>query len=121
MADAMKPGDHGSTFAGNPLVCHAAQAVVDVIAEPAFLQAVTAKGERLRQGLRDALAGNRHVREVRGLGLICGIELDEVSDSCCFTIQASGCCAWFVLVESWTGPLTALSHVVTLMLNMGTF
>ena len=81
MADAMKPGDHGSTFAGNPLVCHAAQAVVDVIAEPAFLQAVTAKGERLRQGLREALAGNRHVREVRGLGLICGIELDEVSVS----------------------------------------
>jgi hypothetical protein len=33
----MAPGDHGSTFAGNPLVCHAANAVVDVISDPAFL------------------------------------------------------------------------------------
>lgn len=79
MAEVMKPGDHGSTFAGNPLVCHAACAVVDIVSEPAFLAGVTALGERLRSGLRKALEGNPHVKEVRGLGLICGIELDVVS------------------------------------------
>ena len=40
VADVMLPGDHGSTFAGNPLVCHAANAVVDVISDPAVLAGV---------------------------------------------------------------------------------
>ena len=79
IADVMAPGDHGSTFAGNPLVCHAANAVVDIIAEPSFLEGVTQKGERLRQGLRQALGSNPHVKEVRGLGLIVGVQLDTVS------------------------------------------
>mmetsp|Transcript_15393 Transcript_15393/g.43867 ORF Transcript_15393/g.43867 Transcript_15393/m.43867 type:complete len:459 (-) Transcript_15393:9-1385(-) len=76
VADAMSPGDHGSTFAGNPLVCHAACTVFDVINEPSFLEAVTAKGEALREGLRKVTAGNPHVKEVRGVGLICGVQLD---------------------------------------------
>ncbi len=44
VADVMLPGDHGSTFAGNPLVCHAANAVVDVISDPAFLSGVRVGG-----------------------------------------------------------------------------
>ncbi|BDA48110.1 Acetylornithine aminotransferase [Coccomyxa sp. Obi] len=79
VADAMAPGDHGSTFAGNPLVTAAADAVVDIIAQPAFLERVLALGERLRSGLRSALAGNAHVMEVRGLGLITGIQLDVMA------------------------------------------
>ena len=62
VADAMKPGDHGSTFAGNPLVCAAAVATFDIIADDAFLQEVERKGERLRAGLRKALEGNSHVQ-----------------------------------------------------------
>ena len=62
VADAMKPGDHGSTFAGNPLVCAAAVATFDIIADEAFLQEVERKGERLRAGLRKALDGNSHVQ-----------------------------------------------------------
>ena len=49
-----------------------------IISDPAFLEGVTARGERLRAGLRAALAGNPHVKEVRGLGLICGVQLDVV-------------------------------------------
>lgn len=170
----MKPGDHGSTFAGNPLVTRAAEAVVDIIsgvhaghkhsvqarlcpvdespvrevaqftnrrslgrcnasqeacprhmqqspsppclcpclithtgmfasenfltmklhharvagccAEPAFLESVVDKGERLRSSLQEALKGNEHVTEIRGLGLITGIQLDQVQcspDSAC--------------------------------------
>ncbi|CAL5223298.1 g5789 [Coccomyxa viridis] len=77
VADSMKPGDHGSTFAGNPLVTRAAETVVDIISEPAFLQSVIDKGERLRSGLAEALKGNEHVKEIRGLGLITGIQLDQ--------------------------------------------
>ena len=77
-ADVMSPGDHGSTFAGNPLVCHAAEAVVDIVTEEGFLEDVTRKGDRLRAGLEEALGSNPHVKEVRGLGLIVGIQLDVV-------------------------------------------
>lgn len=61
VADAMAPGDHGSTFAGNPLVCAAAVATFDTINTPEFLSEVERKGDKLRAGLRAALEGNEHV------------------------------------------------------------
>ncbi|GFH11129.1 N-acetyl ornithine amino-transferase [Haematococcus lacustris] len=76
VADVMKPGDHGSTFAGNPLVCHTACTVFDVIADPSFLRSVNAKGERLRAALRRTMGNNPHVKEVRGVGLLVGVQLD---------------------------------------------
>lgn len=78
IAEVMNVGDHGSTFAGNPLVCHAAEAVVDIITEEGFLEDVTRKGEKLRAGLEKALGSNPHVKQVRGLGLIVGVQLDVV-------------------------------------------
>jgi acetylornithine aminotransferase len=77
VAAAMAPGDHGSTFAGNPLVCSVANAVFDVIADPAFLEAVRRKGERLREKLRESTKGNARVVEVRGEGLLVGVQLDR--------------------------------------------
>lgn len=79
VADAMKPGDHGSTFAGNPLVCATANAVFDTVSDPSFLASVEARGERLRAGLRAATAGNPHVKEVRGVGLLVGVQLDVMA------------------------------------------
>ncbi|CAD7697600.1 unnamed protein product [Ostreobium quekettii] len=76
VADVMKPGDHGSTFAGNPLVCSAANVVFNTISDPSFLSDVQAKGAHLKQGLISALNENPHVREVRGIGLMLGVELD---------------------------------------------
>ncbi|KAK3428259.1 hypothetical protein EUGRSUZ_F04303 [Eucalyptus grandis] len=76
VASAVKYGDHGSTFAGSPLVCKAAQAVLDKISKPDFLASVRKKGEYFKQKLVQKLGGNSHVKEVRGLGLIIGIELD---------------------------------------------
>jgi acetylornithine aminotransferase len=78
VADAMAPGDHGSTFAGNPLVTAAGETVLDVITAPGFLEGVRARGERLRARLGDALHDNAHVKEIRGMGLITGIQLDQV-------------------------------------------
>lgn len=76
VAEVMSPGDHGSTFAGNPLVCHAACTVFDIINDASFLEAVAAKGEALRDGLRTVTSGNPHVQDVRGVGLITGVQLD---------------------------------------------
>ena len=70
-AGAFVPGDHGSTFGGNPVVCAAAVAVCDTI-DDALLQQVRANGERLRAGL----AGLPGVVDVRGAGLLVGAELD---------------------------------------------
>jgi acetylornithine aminotransferase len=79
VAAAMAPGDHGSTYAGNPLVCSVANAVFDIIAEPTFLDAVRRKGDRLREKLREATRGNPKVVEVRGEGLLVGVQLDRVA------------------------------------------
>jgi acetylornithine/N-succinyldiaminopimelate aminotransferase len=63
-AEILQPGDHGSTFAGGPVVAAAANAVLDVVDEEAFLAAVREKGERLAGGLRGLGL------EVRGRGLM---------------------------------------------------
>jgi acetylornithine/succinyldiaminopimelate/putrescine aminotransferase len=64
-ADVLKPGDHGSTFAGGPVPCAGAHAVLDVIEQPGFLDEVRAKGDRLLRGL-DRISGGR----ARGRGLM---------------------------------------------------
>ncbi len=70
-ADVLEPGDHGSTFAGGPVTCAAAHAVLDVIADPALLARVRALGERIATALA-ALPG---VTEVRGRGLMLAVDL----------------------------------------------
>jgi predicted acetylornithine/succinylornithine family transaminase len=71
LADVLEPGDHGSTFAGGPVQCAAALAVLDVVADPALLAHVRAAGERLA----GALAELPGVTEVRGRGLMLAAEL----------------------------------------------
>jgi acetylornithine/N-succinyldiaminopimelate aminotransferase len=71
-ADTFAPGDHGSTFAGGPVVCAAANATLDVLLDEALLARVRELGEFLRSGL----SGLRHVTEVRGRGLMIAFDLD---------------------------------------------
>ncbi len=75
VADAIQPGDHATTFGGGPLVSSVALAVLERIGEPAFLEGVRARAAHLRALLARLAAGNRNVREIRGAGLMCGIEL----------------------------------------------
>ena len=76
VAAAMKFGEHGTTFGGGPLVCSAAITVLDKIARPGFLASVSKKGQYFKEMLIQKLGRNSHVKDIRGLGLIIGIELD---------------------------------------------
>jgi acetylornithine/N-succinyldiaminopimelate aminotransferase len=69
--DAFQPGDHGSTFGGNPVVCAAALAVLDIIEDGGLLGRARALGERL------ATAAAPHVAAVRGAGLLRGLVLRD--------------------------------------------
>ncbi len=78
VAKAFKPGDHGTTFGGNPLACAAANVVIDTISQPAFLAHVKEISAYFR-GKLDGLAAKypQLVKEVRGQGLLLGMELTQ--------------------------------------------
>ena len=71
------PGNHGSTFGGNPLACAAALTVCKVIGEQRLWETARTVGARIQEGLRSALAETEGFVEVRGLGLMIGIQLDR--------------------------------------------
>jgi acetylornithine/N-succinyldiaminopimelate aminotransferase len=70
-ADTLAAGDHGSTFAGGPVIAAAANAVLDVLTGDGFLETVGARGTRLADGLRGVGL------EPRGLGLMVGFDLPD--------------------------------------------
>jgi predicted acetylornithine/succinylornithine family transaminase len=73
VADIIKPGDHGSTFAGGPLVCAAANAVFDTVSQPQFLTQVQESGAYLQHRLRTLETDQ--IEEVRGAGLMIGVQM----------------------------------------------
>jgi predicted acetylornithine/succinylornithine family transaminase len=77
VAAAVRPGDHATTFGGGPLVSTVALAVLRTIGDPAFLAEVRRTGAWLGDRLRQLAERHARVREVRGRGLLWGIELDE--------------------------------------------
>ena len=77
LAQGFVPGTHASTFGGGPVITAAALAVLDILAQPEFLAEVSAKGEYFREGLRQLQARHNFIKEIRGLGLIIGVELDR--------------------------------------------
>jgi len=97
LADVLEPGDHGSTFAGGPVVASAALAALDVTEDPALLAGVREHGLRLAAGLETL----PHVVSVRGRGLMLACELDvpapEVARSALLSER---------LIVNATGPTT---------------
>lgn len=76
-ANTFQPGNHGSTFGGNPLACAAALAVLDTLEQDGLIKRAAVLGDRIVHGLRDNLKGNNMVRTIRGKGLMIAVELEE--------------------------------------------
>lgn len=76
-AHLMQPGNHGSTFGGNPLACTVALKVVELLETGNIYQRATAIGDIIMQGLATELSGVDHVKEIRGCGCMIGIELSK--------------------------------------------
>ncbi len=77
LLDRFAPGSHGGTYGGNAVACAAAVATLDVIESEGLLANAARQGERLLAGIREAAEGHSCVAEVRGRGLMIGIELAQ--------------------------------------------
>ena len=76
-ADVFKPGNHGSTFGGNPLACAAGLATLQALEDENLLANANSIGAVLVAGFERELAGVAGVKAVRGVGMMIGIELDR--------------------------------------------
>jgi len=89
-AELMQPGNHGSTFGGNPLACAAALVAVTTIEEENLCERAMVLGDRLMAGFKAALADVPHVKEIRGKGCMIGIEIDKPCKSLFPAAMAKG-------------------------------
>ena len=76
-AGVLGPGTHGTTFGGGPLVCAAGLATFAAIEQERLLENATVVGDHLKAGLASALAGTAGILDIRGQGLMVGIELER--------------------------------------------
>ena len=90
LAEVFGPGSHGTTFGGNPICVAAAEVVVQEIFQPEFLEETVEKGNYLINELKKQLQGVDEVVEVRGLGLMIGIELNHEAQSTLMELQKEG-------------------------------
>lgn len=74
---AFGPGSHGTTFGGSPLACAVSQSVLNIIFQDEFLKEVERKGNQFKETLKDSLQSHPLVKEIRGKGLLIGIECER--------------------------------------------
>src|SRR5690606_8984067 len=89
-AQAFKPGNHGSTYGGNPLCCGVALEVVNTIMEEKLPARAKALGDRIVQGFHEQLDGAEYISDIRGKGLMIGIELKEPCSELVMLARAQG-------------------------------
>ena len=89
-AKLMQPGNHGSTFGGNPLACAAALATIMTLQDENLSARAAVLGDRIITGFKAALLGIEHVVDIRGKGCMIGIELNKPCKSLFATAMAAG-------------------------------
>ena len=96
--DLLQPGNHGTTFGGNPVACAAALAVIGTIEDEGLLERVTVLGQKLRDGL----AADPRVTEVRGEGLLIGLDLSADRSA---EVSAAALAAGFIVNNPTPGRI----------------
>ncbi len=86
--DVFRPGDHGSTFGGNPLGCAVAMAALDVLEDENLVEKSKELGDYLLAELKKI--DSEHIKEVRGKGLFVGVELDKPARPFCEALMNEG-------------------------------
>jgi acetylornithine aminotransferase len=89
-AHIFAPGNHGSTYGGNPLCCAAALAVINTIQTESLCDNASNMGRYIANGIREGLSDNPLLKEVRGKGLMIGIELHQPCAELVNTARAKG-------------------------------
>jgi len=89
-ADVLQPGNHGSTFGGNPLACAAALATVDTLIHDKLIERAETLGQTIIDGLKANLEGANYIIDIRGKGLMIGIELNEPCSELVMLAKAKG-------------------------------
>ena len=74
-AQTFQPGNHGTTFGGNPLACRAAHTVLGIIEQNNLVERAKILGEKILHGLQEQLSGHPNVKDIRGKGLLMAVEL----------------------------------------------
>jgi acetylornithine aminotransferase/acetylornithine/N-succinyldiaminopimelate aminotransferase len=116
VAKALGPGTHGSTFGGNPLVCAAALASVDIVSDKLFLRNVQNVGKYFLSRLKELTKKLPVIKEVRGMGLILAIDIDGSSAE-----VAKDCMAQGILVNSiQPGTLRFIPPLIVTQKNIDT-
>ena len=100
-AEALQPGDHGSTYGGNPLVCAAADKVLEIFEKQNIVENVKEVGAYLYEKLDEIAASNEHIVEHRGVGLLQGLEFDSPVGPIIQKAQENG----LILVNAGTNVL----------------
>ncbi len=90
LAEVFGPGSHGTTFGGNPLCVAAAEVVVQEIFQPQFLEETVEKGNYLLNELKKQLQAVDEIVDIRGLGLMIGIELNHEAKDALMELQKEG-------------------------------
>ena len=108
-ASLFVPGNHGSTFGGNPLACAAAHAVIDIIEQENLEERALVLGERIQAGFRKVLDGNNNVKEIRGAGLMLAVQLNDDAPDLVHRALADG-----VLINVTQGNIVRLLPPLTM-------
>jgi 4-aminobutyrate aminotransferase len=77
LMDKWIPGSHGGTYGGNPIGCAASLATIDILTAPGFLDHVASRGDQLREGMMSIAKDHEGIVDVRGLGLMIGVQFKD--------------------------------------------